>query len=120
MLRAGIFLLTAFAAAAQAGAASDSLEFFEKQIRPILAGQCWMCHNEKVQSAGLDLKTAEGYLAARGAGFFGAAGEPERSLLLKALSYEQRVKMPPQGRLGAEQITAVRRWLSQGRPLARN
>ena len=116
MLRAGIFLLTAFAAAAQAGAASDPLEFFEKQIRPILAGQCWMCHNEKVQSAGLDLKTAEGYLAARGAGFFGAAGEPERSLLLKALSYEQRVKMPPQGRLGAEQITAVRRWLSQGAP----
>ena len=73
MLRAGIFLLTAFAAVAQAGAASDSLEFFEKQVRPILAGQCWMCHNEKVQSAGLDLKTAEGYLAARGAGFFGAA-----------------------------------------------
>ncbi len=106
--------MTALAASELAGAAPDSLEFFEKQVRPILAGECQMCHNEKVRSAGLDLKTVEGYLAARGAGFFGAAGKPEHSLLLKALSYEQRVKMPPQGRLGAERIAVIRRWLSQG------
>ena len=117
MFRAGVFLLTALAASAPAAAASaDPLEFFEKQVRPILAGECAMCHNEKVQSAGLDLKTAKGYLAARGAGFFGAADNPERSLLLKALGYEQRVKMPPQGRLDAGKIDVIRRWLTQGAP----
>ena len=117
MFRAGVFLLTALVASAPAGAASsDPLEFFEKQVRPILAGECAMCHNEKAQSAGLDLKTANGYLAARGAGFFGAADNPERSLLLKALGYEQRVKMPPQGRLDAEKIDVIRRWLAQGAP----
>ena len=36
------------------------IEFFEKKIRPILAGNCAACHNAKATTAGLDLSTTEG------------------------------------------------------------
>ena len=33
----------------------ESLEFFERQVRPVLAQHCWECHGEKKQEAGLRL-----------------------------------------------------------------
>ena len=97
-------------------AQAEDLEFFEKKVRPILANDCRMCHNDKVKTGGLDLTTAGGYLAARAEGFFGAADRPEESLMLKALSFEQRVKMPPQGKLSEEKLAVVKQWLSDGAP----
>ena len=50
-------------------------------------------------------------------GIFGKPAEPEKSVLLQALSYESRVKMPPQGKLPAETIAAVREWVAAGAPI---
>ena len=30
---------------------ADQLEFFEKKVRPVLAGNCYGCHNSKMKSA---------------------------------------------------------------------
>jgi hypothetical protein len=71
------------------------VELFEKNARPIFVGKCQGCHNAKLKSGGFDLSSPEGMKEAAASGIFGAAAEPEKSPILQALSYENRVKMPP-------------------------
>jgi Protein of unknown function (DUF1549) len=49
-------------------------------------------------------------------GVFGNANEPEKSVIIKALSYEGQIKMPPQAKLPAEAIAGVREWVAAGAP----
>jgi hypothetical protein len=92
------------------------LELFEKNARPLFSGKCQGCHNAKLHSGGFDLSSPEGIKEAAQIGIFGKAGEPEKSPILRALSYENGVKMPPQGKLPAETIAAVREWVAAGAP----
>jgi len=92
------------------------LEVFEKNARPLFVEKCQGCHNAKLRSGGFDLSTPEGIKEASSIGIFGKAAEPENSPILRALSYENRIKMPPQGKLPAETIAAVRDWVAAGAP----
>jgi hypothetical protein len=92
------------------------LEIFEKNARPLFAEKCQPCHSTKLRSGGFDLSSPEGIKEAAAIGIFGKASEPENSPILKALSYENRIKMPPQGKLPAETIAAVREWVAAGAP----
>src|SRR5262245_14571324 len=104
-------LFTIFAAAAQAapGDGTDGsngtdktnaagLEFFEKNIRPVLAEKCYKCHSasaEKVKG-GLQLDTREGIREGGDNGPAVAPGDPEGSLLLTAIRYADKdMQMPP-------------------------
>ena len=53
----GLVLCLVSRASAQS---ASQLEFFEKKIRPILAGNCAACHNATALTANLDLSTTEG------------------------------------------------------------
>ena len=73
-------------------------EFFEKNVRPVLADKCYKCHSaqaEKVKG-GLLLDTREG---ARRGGDSGPAvvpGDLKSSLLIEAVHYENKdFAMPP-------------------------
>ena len=66
--------------------------------------------------ADIDLTSAEGFhegattgplLASRGAG---------RHRLLDAIGYEERIKMPPDGRLSPEELETLRTWVAAGAP----
>jgi mono/diheme cytochrome c family protein len=94
----------------------EQLEMFEKNVRPVFAENCQGCHNAKLKSGGLDLSSAEGLKEAAAAGFFGTAAEPDKSLILEALGYEGRIKMPPPGKLPGEKIAAIRGWVAAGAP----
>ena len=93
------------------------IEVFEKNARPLFVETCQGCHNQKLKSGGLDLSSVDGIKEAAAGGFFGNAAEPDKSLLLQALGYEGRIKMPPQGKLPPEKITAVREWVAAGAPI---
>ena len=72
------------------------------------------CHGDKVKMGGLSLSSPRQRLAdALNAGFI-AKGEPEKSRLYRALLYTDTVKMPPTGKLPAEEIAAVRTWIEAG------
>jgi hypothetical protein len=92
------------------------LELFEKNARPLFAEKCQPCHSAKLRSGGFDLSSPEGIKEAASMGIFGKAAEPENSPILKALSYENRIKMPPQGKLSPETVAAVREWVAAGAP----
>jgi hypothetical protein len=92
------------------------LELFEKNARPLFAEKCQGCHNSKLKSGGIDFSSPTGIKDAASMGIFGKADEPEKSVIIKALSYENQVKMPPQGKLPAETIAAIREWVAAGAP----
>lgn len=92
------------------------LEIFEKNARPLFAQKCQGCHNARLKSGGFDLGSPEGLKEAAAMGIFGKAAEPEKSTILRALSYENQIKMPPQGKLPPETIAAVREWVIAGAP----
>src|SRR5579862_5177283 len=100
---------------AQAQSAGQ-IEIFEKNARPLFVEKCQGCHNQKLKSGGLDLSSVDGIKDAAAGGFFASAAEPDKSLILQALGYEGRVKMPPQGKLSPEKIAAIREWVAAGAP----
>src|ERR1017187_7062412 len=92
------------------------LELFEKNARPLFAEKCQGCHNAKLKSGGIDFSSPTSIKEAASMGIFGSPAEPEKSVIVQALSYEGQIKMPPQGKLPAETIAAVRDWVAAGAP----
>jgi hypothetical protein len=108
-------LLTLYLGAGQAQTPTQ-LELFEKNARPVFAEKCQGCHNAKLKSGGLDFSSPVSIKEAASMGIFGNPAEPEKSVIIKALSYESQIKMPPQGKLPAETIAAIREWVAAGAP----
>lgn len=94
-------------------------EFFEKKIRPVLTKHCFECHAKtaKELKAGLRLDTASGIREGGDSGPAVVPGEPDESLLIKAVRYtDQDMQMPPTGKLPDEAIKDLEEWVKQGAP----
>lgn len=112
-----VFLLAVLAGGmAGFGQSAEQAEFFEKNVRPVLATKCQMCHNAKAKTSGLDMSTAAGFFAGGASGSLVNVETPEQSLLLKALSYEGGLKMPPMGKLKDDEIGKIKTWIQMGAP----
>jgi hypothetical protein len=89
--------------------------FFEQHVRPLLAARCYSCHGEKKQKGGLRLDSLKSILKGGESGPAIAPGKPDQSLLVEAINYNGP-EMPPDGKLDAEQIHVLTRWISLGAP----
>ena len=92
-------------------------DFFEKSVRPLLAQRCYSCHNASagITRGGLALDTKEGWSVGGNHGAAIVPGKPEKSLLLKAVSYtDSNLQMPPGKQLSADQIALLRTWIQNG------
>ena len=99
-------------------ASSDGLDFFEKRIRPLLTERCYECHSaDKKQKGGLRLDTRDGWSKGGDTGPALVPGEPEKSLLIKAVRYgDPALQMPPKKRLDPKQIADLEQWIKMGAP----
>lgn len=96
---------------------SEQLEFFEKDVRPVLVEHCYSCHSgdsEKLQ-AGLFVDSREALLHGGDTGEAIIPGDVDGSLLIEAVRFES-YEMPPDGKLPDEQIAALERWIEMGAP----
>ena len=103
-------------------ARSQSAEFFEREIRPILQQRCVECHSSALaaENGELDLETVEGIAAggSRGLLFAGAEVQQGAGLLLQAVEYaDPDLQMPPAGRLPAAEIVKLQQWVRDGAAL---
>jgi len=93
------------------------VEFFERRVRPVLVERCYECHGEKKQKGGLRLDSAA---AVRAGGESGAAlvpGQPEKSLLIKVISWsDPDLQMPPKNKLPDAEIAVLTEWVKMGAP----
>ena len=85
----------------------DQLDFFENKIRPVLADNCYKCHStlaEKVKGD-LLLDSREGWLKGGESGQVIVPGDPEASLLIKAVRYtDPDLQMPKDKKLPDDEI----------------
>ena len=97
-----------------AAADSGQAEFFESNVRPLLAGACYACHTE-AKSGGLRLDSRESMLQGGNSGPAIAPGDPEASLLIQAVSHRhERLRMPPPGKLEPHEIGYLIEWVKDG------
>jgi cytochrome c553 len=92
------------------------VEFFEKQVRPILAEHCYKCHGTpgKPHKGMLNLADRTAAFAGGSSGPAIIPGSPEKSLLIQSLGHEGEIRMPPKGKLSAQQIADLTRWVKDG------
>ncbi len=94
-------------------------ELFEKRIRPILIEHCHQCHSaesDEIQ-AGLRLDSQSGWQQGGDSGPAIRPGEPDQSLLLKAIRYDDDVSpMPPDQKLSEEIASDFATWIRLGAP----
>ena len=86
--------------------AFDQAEFFESRIRPVLAENCYECHNSINKSkSGLVLDFKEGMVRGGNRGAVLSLIKPEESLLLKVMRHDiNNLKMPKGGPKLADSI----------------
>ena len=92
------------------------IEFFEKQVRPLLVAQCIRCHGPEKQKGGLRLDSRPAMLSGGESGPAMVAGHPDESRLIKAIRYAGEVQMPPAKKLSDEQVAALAAWVKMGLP----
>jgi cytochrome c553 len=95
---------------------AEQLAFFEKKIRPVLAGQCYQCHSleAKKEKGNLRLDTRDGIRKGGDTGAAVVPGDPRRSLLLKAIRQTGELKMPPKSKLPDEVVADFEKWIATG------
>jgi len=97
----------------------DQQDFFENKIRPVLADKCYKCHStyaEKVKG-GLLLDTRDGLLKGGESGKAIVPGDPEASLLVKAIRYtDPDLQMPKDKKLADDEIANLVAWVKMGAP----
>ena len=93
----------------------QAIEFFERQVRPVLAKQCFSCHGPSQQSSSLRLDSRNHMLKGGSKGPAVVAGRAAESLLVKAIRHEG-LKMPLGGKLKDEEIAAIEKWINLGAP----
>lgn len=94
------------------------LEFFEKQVRPLLARRCYECHggHGKELKGGLRLDSRAAILTGGDTGPALVPGDEKASLLVDAINYGELYQMPPKSKLPAEEIAVLTKWVKLGAP----
>lgn len=93
---------------------------FQRQVRPILSDNCFLCHgpDQGTRMADLRLDTREGVMGVRKNGAPIVPGNPDRSLAIQRIfAAKPALQMPPVSShraLTSEQKEILRQWVEQG------
>ena len=96
----------------------EQVAFFETKIRPVLIQECYSCHSQDASKNGklkgnLFLDSRDGMLIGGDTGPALISKQPDESLIIKAMRYED-YQMPPSGKLSSEIIDDFSLWISKG------
>ena len=97
----------------------NGIAFFEKKIRPALIKNCYECHSAESgkKKGGLYLDSKAAVLHGGDSGPALVPGKPDESLIMIALSHEDRdLEMPPKKRLDDHLIADFKKWIEMGAP----
>lgn len=98
----------------------DGIEYFEKNIRPVLAANCYPCHSSSLPKpmSGLLLDSREGVLRGGKSGVPALVpGKPDDSLMISAVRGQlENLKMPPGKPLSQADVAKLVEWVKMGAP----
>ena len=102
------------AACAPVSMAAESIDLFERRVRPLLVEKCQECHGETIAEAGLRLDNPAAFRAGSDLGPVVVPGKPAESRLLAAVKHAGDVAMPPDEQLSADEIAWLETWIAEG------
>ena len=93
------------------------IDFFENKVRPLLVAHCLECHGAKDDKlrGGLRLTSRQEIIEGGDSGAAVIAGDPDNSLLMSAVHYDE-FEMPPSGQLPDKEIEVLAEWIRIGLP----
>ncbi len=106
--------------AAAAEPTAEQLDFFEREIRPLLVENCISCHGPDDQSGQLRVDSLASLLKGGESGPAIVPSSIERSLLIKAVRRADELKMPPDAPLSSLNVNRLERWVEMGAPWPKN
>ncbi|MCR9293306.1 MAG: PSD1 and planctomycete cytochrome C domain-containing protein [bacterium] len=93
----------------------EAEEFFEAQVRPLLVEHCIECHGPQEQSGELRLDRKNHFTRGGGSGPVVQPGNPQSSLLIRAIGYQDNdLQMPPDSKLPDKAIAVLSEWVRGG------
>ena len=98
---------------------AEQSKFFNDKVFPLLAENCFRCHSAEggKDKGGLTLDTRDAIVKGGETGTALVAGDAEKSLLVKAVTYKDPdLKMPPKDQLSGEQVAVLSEWVKMGAP----
>ncbi len=102
---------------ATSNGADDREDFFEAKIRPVLIESCLRCHGDTKKSGALRIDSREALLKGSASGTAIVPGQPEESLLIRAIQRQEGVSaMPPEKEkaLKPNQVADFIAWIKAG------
>lgn len=97
----------------------EDLDFFEKEIRPVLTERCLECHSAtaKKLKGGLNLETRDALLKGGESGAVAIPGDPEASRMIAAVRrHDAELQMPPKNPLSGAEVAVLVEWVRRGLP----
>jgi len=97
---------------------AEQVQFYEKDVKPLLETHCLKCHGAEAKVKGeLNLTTRGAVLAGGEGGAVYDPKNPTTSRLLKGLDYsDPDFRMPPKGKLSDKDIATLTKWVKDGLP----
>src|SRR5687767_1389609 len=95
----------------------SQVDFFESKIRPLLVESCFDCHTDD-EKGGLRLDSREAILKGGDSGPAIVVGDPDKSLLIRAVRHEQGLSKMPRAadKLAETQVASLAEWIKMGAP----
>ena len=96
---------------------AKQVQWFETNIRPILATKCYSCHAERddKDEGGLTLDTRQGWEKGGDHGPAIVPKDADASLIIRAVRYsDPDLQMPPDKKLSDRQIKLLEQWVTLG------
>ena len=112
-------LLCVGASAQIAEVTPEAREFFEKEVRPLLARRCYQCHSARAATVFGELRLDSAAAVQQGgrSGPVVVPGDPDASRLIQAVRYDSGpISMPPTGKLRDREIASLTQWVRLGAP----
>lgn len=111
------FGTTIAAEKSEARFSATDLEWFEREVRPVLAENCYSCHSSTsgTSKGGLVLDSREAILKGGDSGPAVVPGKLEESLLVEAIRRES-YEMPPEKPLNKRHQKILEEWVAKGAP----
>jgi hypothetical protein len=100
---------------AACAAIAGAQQFFDERVEPILSKRCVPSHNDQMKN-GVSFMGRDGLLKGGNRGPAIVPGKPDASLMILAVRQQGELKMPPGGKLSAEEIATLTQWVKDGAP----
>src|SRR6266404_7634715 len=92
---------------------NEDLRFFDEKMRPLIEEHCFECHSHRSgkMKNGLTLDSRDGWATGGTSGPALVPGDPEKSLLIKAVRHsDPDLKMPPKRKLADLEVELLEEW----------